>query len=61
MRNLKLYPITSEETDRLIDNMKKKVVDEGALGDTRPLVLGYLKEFLSGNKQFEKFLETKKL
>lgn len=60
MRNLKQYPITTEEC---IDHIKKygeAEMERGLIGGTGPYVTKLVTEFLTDNKEFHSFIESKK-
>jgi hypothetical protein len=61
MRNLAQYPITVDETHRVLADSKQAIIKIGAIGDTRDLVIQYVNEFLKDNKDFADFLEKKKI
>jgi len=62
MRNLKQYPITAEEVARTLHNELEKLQAAQLVGDTRPLVISYVMEYLASNdSEFSEFLKTKEI
>lgn len=60
MRNLAKYPITTEECLRTLENELEKLQAAELVGDTRPLILKYIYEYIDNNSEsFEEFLKTK--
>lgn len=57
MRNLSQYPITPEEVDRVLDSVGLEMHNKRVVGDCRPLILRYVREFVAANPEsFDAFL-----
>lgn len=47
MRNLAEYPVTHEEKIALLEKLRVEFMDEGRIGDMRPLLLSEIMEDLA--------------
>ena len=57
MRNLAVYPVTSEEIVQVVGNVQNEIQKEMRMGDMRPLCLRLLLEFAQENKlELDEFL-----
>lgn len=60
MRNMKQYPVTPEEVEQVLTQIKEDIMDEGRMGDPSPIVISLTLDFVASKKdEFAQFLKDR--